>query len=122
MRRLAVGLAGVLLLAASGGGGTKTYESVQQLHDGLAKAGVPCDDYRPNTDVIAAREDGSRKTTGGGRISLTIYNSAEQRQLIRDTFAALRTGVDVDGPLWTVNGPTREMGDKVAAALGGKVV
>ncbi len=127
MRHFA-GLPLALLLAACSSNPTpaaRDVQSVQALRDGLAKAGVPCDNYQPHPDVIGAREDGSCATTGGD-MTLTIYNSAADREALRRAGEGIVDVVYVEGDAanggaWSVAVPSRETADEVAAALGGKV-
>ena len=111
----------VLTGCASGGASSSGYTSVQQIRDKLDKAGVACTSYEQNKEVLGAREDGGCTTDGGDQLTITIYNTAEQRDKIGAAFALLHSGIDIVGDKWVVNVPTQDEANAVKKAIGGTV-
>ena len=111
----------LVLAGCASGGSSSGYTSSQQIRDKLDKAGVACTSYEQNKQVLGAREDGSCTTDGGDTLNITIYNSTDQRDKIEAAFAALRSGIDVQGATWIVNVPTQDEANAVQKAIGGTV-
>ena len=120
MKRTIVLLTLASVAACSSSGGAD-YKSVQAIRDKLDKAGVPCTAYEQNKEVLGAREDGDCKTSGDDQMTITIYDSPDQRDKIRQAFATLHSGIDVQGGAWSVNVATQGEAEQVQKALGGKV-
>ena len=121
-RRAIAALALPLVLTGCGGSaGSSGYTSVQQIRDKLDKAGVACTGYTQNKEVLGAREDGDCTTDAGDQLTITIYNTADQRDKIRAAFATLHSGIDVQGGKWVVNVATQDEANAVQKALGGAV-
>ena len=111
-----------LLIALTGCGGSdgSDLDDVDAIRDKLAAADLDCTSYEQNKEVVGAKEDGSCEIDGD-TVTITIYQDAGQRATIREAFSAFASGFNVDGEAWTVNVPTKDMAEKVADALGGKV-
>ena len=116
----AVGALAAVALTACGGGGGSSYDSVSAIRDKLAAADLECSGYKQNKEVMGAKEDGSCEIDGD-TATITIYNSADQREQIREAFSAFASGFNIDGDRWSVNVPTKSMADEIADALGGEV-
>ncbi len=123
MKRTATALT-VLLLAGCGGAAgapPPDLNTMQGIRDALAAKQLPCEDYKQNTEVIFAKEDGAC-TIGGERINITLHQGREQRETVDKAFGALQPGYRVSGQQpWTIYTKTSDLAGKVAAALGGKV-
>jgi hypothetical protein len=101
-------------------GKSASYSTVEKVREALAGAGLGCGGWVQNVDVIAAREDGTC-LIGAEEVTITIYNSEEQKQTVREAFSALETGISVEGDVWVVGVDTPELAEKVRSAIGGSV-
>jgi hypothetical protein len=114
-------------IAAGCGGGDGTgakgdvdLTSAEAIARALDAGGYECINFERNTEVVGAREDGSCEH-GEDSISITTYNSADQKRSIEKAFSALATGVPVGGDKWTVSAPTKSDAEQIQKILGGKV-
>lgn len=123
--KTAVALLAALALAGCGGSSSGTsgggdYKTIDSIRAAMTKAGIDCTGYEQNKEVVGAREDGACQI-GEDTASITIFNSADQRNQIRKATAALQSGINVDGGVWSVNVPTQELATKLQKALGGEI-
>jgi len=109
-------MAGVLILAACGGG-SNTRPTVAGLAAKLTKAGVECVGLKPNPEVMIARDE-STCTSGTETLTIDVFNTNQSRDVGRKLAEGFGVKL-VLGDRWAVGADSDETARSVQKALGG---
>lgn len=112
--------AAVLLTACGGGGSGVDTSSASAIAKALDAGGFACTGFTANKDVLMARTDGTCDH-GSTTVSITTFNSREQRETVEKAFAALSSGVPVHGDAWSVSVDSASQARQVVRIIGGSV-
>lgn len=117
----------LLALTACGGGSSSggtakgiDYTSAQSIAVALDKGGFTCTGYTPNKEVLMAREEGTCDHDDS-TVSITIYQSKDQRLKVEKAFEALASGIPVRGDAWAISTDSKADAVQVQKIVGGQV-